>query len=104
MEPQKAQPQISSKDLASNLGFATHLLEQQIPKDDPQAPQQEQSQEPTQTPEQPQAETSKEPTPAEPNPEIQQLTKDMAELGGKMEGMINSKFDELTKKLQEVIK
>lgn len=91
MPNQKTQPQISSKDLASNLGFATNLLEQQIPKDAPGQEQQEQPQQQGQTqqaqPTQP-AQSTQPQSSTQPIDVVAELAKFKDEMMTQMEGII----------------
>ena len=101
--------QATADRMSATLGIATRLSEGLMPQGEPEQPT-EASQTPETAPEQeeqPQPEETPQPqeeAPQEANPEIQQLTKDFDEFKGKIEGVIETKFNDLTKTLENALK
>ncbi len=104
--------QLTHQEAKASLGMATFLQDQLMPKgmeqgaEQPQeapqqpemAPQQEQSPQPQETA------PPEEQAPTEPNNEVQDLTKNFDEFKGKIEGIIETKFNDLTKTLKDALK
>ena len=116
MQAQNQQPEMSADRSAAALAFATMLSEQQMPKVAPEQPQeaptspQEAPVAPENAPveeiapepvEEPVEEPKEEP---EENKEIENLTNDFNEFKGKIEGIIETKFNDLTKALKDAIR
>lgn len=120
MQDQTQQPNMSADKSAAALAFATMLSEQQMPQvapeqpqETPQAPQEaapetlETAPEPEEAPEVEEVATPQEQAPIEPNKQEEQmtnLTKDFDEFKGKIEGIIETKFNDLTKTLHDALK
>lgn len=92
-------PKMSANNAAAALALATHISQPQVP----QAPQ-DASVSPEIAPGQPVEQET--PTTQEPqeNEQITQLTRDFDEFRGKIEGVIDSKFNELTQTLKNALK
>lgn len=94
MEPQKKHAPMNPNEAAAALSIATRISENAMRQMRP--PKQEQEvQEET-----PQANQE---APEPENEEIKMLQKDLAEMKGNLEGVINTKFDELKKTITDAI-
>lgn len=102
------QTKMKPDEAAAGLALATHISQQTMPK----APQEEQpmgeepqtsESAPEQAEQQPEAQPTEEVLKEE-NQEMVKLTKDFDEFKGKIEGVIDTKFSELTKTIQDALK
>jgi len=97
---------------AAALSFATMLSEGLMPKVAPEAQPEEVQEQPTESPQTPEivpgeeivSEIEETPLEPEPNKEIENLTKNFDEFKGEVKGIIESKFDDLTKTLKDALK
>ena len=105
---QSQQPNLNPDEAKAALGLGNMFLEglmpqaeeeepQEAPQELQDAPGEAEPQEPEETPE-PEKEM-----PPEENQEIQKLTKDFDEFKGKIEGIIDTKFNDLTKTIKDAI-